>query len=282
MIEDEKDQRGGSSSKGNTIMTNDDQLGNVIDAGIALLDYCEKQLQAAMPRLSGIDLVGMFLISRVLELSRAAIALLRLASPTPVAIAILARAQLESTAALSEILDSKASADDREERAQYFLKFGEYKQVSFLREDLDAYRASLDDAEKNNLDRRVSYYRDVEATFSEAQKKQGRFPTWNGKSITQMIREHFGHGAGRWYALMCLISHGDPSMSHKSLTLDDEGFMLCQRDYGTRDATDWVRRMNNHLFVALGLFLARHGEVEPDHDGILLAKQLGFEIQQKM
>jgi uncharacterized protein DUF5677 len=255
----------------------DNEVTAVRTMATTLLDFWHKRVACDKIETTAVDVAGMFLLARTREFFQASVELLGVSCAAPVAIAVLARAQLESAASLLVILNSKRNAEANEDLAESFIRFGEFNHVRSLEDDLHDYRASLSPTEQGNLDRRIKIAKDVEATFTPEQKRQGRYPTWNGKSITQNIVETGGDGARRWYSLMSLIAHGDPCMLHKSLTITEDEFRLYQRDYGVADAANWVKRMGKQLFVCFLVFLTRNGEIKVDDEIKHIYQLLGIE-----
>ncbi|HKQ50435.1 MAG TPA: DUF5677 domain-containing protein [Phycisphaerae bacterium] len=255
----------------------DNEVTAVRTMATTLLDFWHKRVASDKIETTAVDVAGMFLLARTREFFQAAVELLGVSFAAPVAIAVLARAQLESAANLLVILNSKLSAEAKKNLAESFIRFGEFNHVRSLEDDLDDYRASLSPTEQGNLDRRIEVSTEVQSTFTPEQERQGRYPTWNGKSITQTIVETGGDGARRWYSLMSLIAHGDPCMLHKSLTITENEFRLFQRDYGVTDAAYWVNRMGKQLFACLLVFLTRNGEIEVDDEIKRVYQTLGIE-----
>lgn len=247
-----------------------------------VIRYAQRKLKSEPPGRKAVDVVSGFLILRSIEMTRAGAALLKAKPPAPVAIAILARAQLESAANLAEILDPSKTASEREEQARFFLKFAEYKHVEFFRDDLQGHRASLSTDEVSNWDRRVELHDEVERILQDPSLKQNRptwnrnYPTWSGKTITATIRQWLGDEGARHYNVMSQIAHGEGTMIHKSIAKYENDFELRTPDSAHVDASSWLKHAARMLFVNLTLFLVRHGEIELDQAAKSLAARLGL------
>lgn len=251
---------------------------NVISISTRLIQYCDSKLVDCKRPQDAVDLASVFLLSRIIEFSRAALTLAQASPLTPVAMAVLLRAQLETVSTLSAIFEGTEDSGEHRLRAENFIKFAEYSHVSFfeLGNDLEAYRNSLSPDEQRNFDRRIEISKEVMKSFTAKQKKQ-KFPTWNGESIKATIMKTHGSHAGRWYSVLSSIAHGDPSMLHKSITIDKSEFVMRQRDCGKSDLVNWLYKMNQQLFCTMLLYLCRSGRTEIDDECQELGRLLGIE-----
>ena len=251
---------------------------NAENISTRLIQYCDSRLVDCKRPQHAVDLASVFLFSRIVEFSRAALTLAQTSPLTPVAMAVLLRAQLETASTFSAIFGDTEDSNEHHDRATRFIRFAEYQHVSFFERegDRDRYRETLTAEEKKNFDRRIETKTKISQELSKKNKSQ-RFPTWNGESITATICKTHGSHAGKWYASLSLIAHGDPSMLHKSVTIDENQFVPRQQDCGHSEVARWLKLMNRQLFVAMQLYLCRSGRVEIDDECQELGRLLGIE-----
>lgn len=250
-------------------------INDVIECAAAVVSYADRMIASELVGKNCIDIASGYLLCRILELAYGSLDLLRSPRAMPVAVAVLVRSALESYATLAEILDLELSSNIRNERAKNFIKFGEYSHVQFFKDDIPGHRASLSPEEAKAFDRRIAIRDEIAANPSADQKKQ-KFLTWNGKSITATVKRRLGPDGASTYSLLCLITHGDASMAHKSIKKGKDEYELCTPSGAAEDAAGWVRLAAKQLLVSLLLFLDRHMARDLDAEALTLLDRVGL------
>ncbi len=212
------------------------------------ISFCNRTIDGVQLEWTARTLVYAFLAARITQLLKAAVALLQTGDSVSIAIATLARAQLESASHLSFIASGE-SPEEREVLARRFVEYGEYRHVELIGNDRSDYLATRTEEERRNFERRVKVYEKVKR---EAGKEF--VPNWNGLSIGRTIEATHGKNARKWWELMCHISHGSTDMFHKSVTRQDDGIYLHQADFGQKDAILWTYKMGKTAFAAFSVY----------------------------
>jgi hypothetical protein len=156
-----------------------------------------------------------------------------------------------------------------------YCEFGVFEKIQTIGGDLSDYRTSLTIDGQTALDKELKLADEIRKNFNSDQLEQVRKRqrvTWNGKSIRQtaFAVDIEAEQHDDWYGIMCMISHGNPAMTHKSITLQLPGILLGQEDGGRKDGAEWLDRSSTFLYLAsITLLYQQKIDTTPEDDAII-------------